>query len=92
MPTKPKEPEITGPSSEPKQPVVTTGTVAAPVIRTGVQGIGAGWIVEAIDVWNLAELSDRQQVWLLVGLTALLSFVQNMIEKKAGQRVVGAAS
>lgn len=92
MPTKPKEPEITGPSSEPKEPVVVTGTVAAPVIRTGVQGIGAGWIVEGISVWHVAELSDRQTVWLLVGLTALLSFVQNLIEKRAGQRLIGASS
>lgn len=92
MPAKKPEPTITGPSSEPSPPVVTTGSVAAPVIRTGVQGIGAGWIVDAIDIWNLASLSDRQQVWLLVGLTALLSFAQNMVEKQAGRRLIGAAS
>jgi hypothetical protein len=91
MPTK-KQPAITGPSSDPKPPVVTTGSVAAPVIRTGVQGIGAGWIVDGIDIWNVAHLSDRQQVWLLVGLTALLSFAQNMVEKRAGRRLIGAAS
>lgn len=85
-------PETTGPSSDPKPPIVTTSTIAAPVIRTGVQGIGAGWIVDGIDIWNLANLSDRQQVWLLVGLTALLSFAQNSIEKRAGRRLIGAAS
>lgn len=91
MPTK-KVAEITGPSSEPKQPVVTTSTVAAPVIRTGIQGVGAGWLVQGIDLWNIANLTDDQQIWLLVGLTALLSFAQNLIEKHAGQRLIGAAS
>lgn len=89
---KAKPETITGPSSEPTPPVVTTSTIAAPVIRTGVQSIGAGWIVDAIDIWNIANLSDRQQVWLLVGLTALLSYVQNMIEKRAGRRLIGAAT
>lgn len=90
MPTPRKANTVTGPSSEPKAPIVTTGAVAAPVIRTGVQGIGAGWIVDGIDIWNVAHLTDRQQVWLLVGITALLSFAQNLIEKRAGRRLIGA--
>jgi hypothetical protein len=85
-------PEITGPSSEPTPPVVTTGPIAAPVIRTGVQGIGAGWLIQGLAIWNLAELTDDQQVWLLVGLTALFSLIQNSLEARAGRRLIGAAS
>lgn len=88
----PKRDEITGPSSEPTQPIVITGAVAAPVIRTGMQGIGAGWIVQGFDIWNIAHLTNDQQIWLLVGITALLSLLQNTIEKRSGQRLVGAAS
>lgn len=91
MPKK-AEPEITGPSSEPKQPVVTTSTVAAPVIRTGTQTIGAGWIVQGIAIWNIAHLTDDQKIWLTAGLTVLLSFAQNMIERQAGRRLIGAAT
>src|SRR4051812_7614730 len=74
MPAKKPEPEITGPSLEPKPPVVTTSTVAAPVIRTGTQTIGAGWIVQGIGLWHIANLTDQQSVWLTAGLTVLLSF------------------
>lgn len=91
VPPKKAQADVTGPSSGPKSPVVVTGTVAAPVIRTGIQGIGAGWVVDGIDIWNVAHLTDRQQVWLLVGLTAVLSAVQNLIEKRAGRRLIGVA-
>lgn len=82
--------KVTGPSSEPKPPVATMGAVAAPVVRTGTQAIGAGWIVQGIGIWNLANLTDDQQVWLTVGLTALLSFGMNFSEKYAGRRLIGA--
>lgn len=86
-----KKAEITGPSSEPKPPVAIMGSVTAPVVRTGAQAIGAGWIVQGIEIWNLAHLTDDQRVWLTVGLTALLSFAQNFSESRVGRRLIGAA-
>lgn len=91
MPTKPKEPEITGPSSEPKKPLVQMGTVVAPVVRTATQGISANWLLDGLEVWNLVDLTDKQYGWSLVGLTVFFSWAQNYAEKRAGQRLIGAA-
>lgn len=92
MPARKPEPEITGPSSEPKTPVVTLGPVSAPVVRTVGQAIGAKEILDGFQVWNIYEFTDAQFAWSMVVLTALLSFVTNVLEKWQGRRIVGAAS
>lgn len=82
--------DITGPSSEPRRPVMTMGTVSAPVIRTAGQG-GAAWaVMELMEAYNVYEFTDRQwAITLVVGTTAV-SWLQNQLEAWRGRRLIGA--
>src|SRR4051794_3428333 len=86
----PIEPEITGPSSEPVAPVVTAGPVTAPVVRTALQGVTGGFMVQGLEVFNLASFTPDQRAWLVVVLTIVLSYVTNFVEGKVGRRLIGA--
>lgn len=83
--------DITGPSSEPTQPVVTLGPVSAPVVRTSAQVINADVIIRAIEAWNIWTFTPEQRSVTTVLLTAAGAFVWNLIEKRQGRRLVGAA-
>lgn len=81
---------ITGPSSEPKKPVMTLGPVSAPVTRTVFQGIGAKEVLEGFQVWDIYHFNDAQFAWSMVVLTGLFSLGTNLLEKWRGRRVIGA--
>lgn len=81
--------EITGPSSGPQTPVITTGPVAAPVIRTGAQVITGAFIVEGIELF-IYNFPEEQTSWLTAAVSLLLAWVQNFIEAKRGRRLIGA--
>lgn len=89
MPTKKTAPEITGPSSEPKEPMVTLGKIAAPVARTTGQGITAEFIIQGFEVFNIWNPNEAQHAWLVVAGTALMSWITNYLEGRAGQRLIG---
>lgn len=81
--------EVTGPSSEPTPPVLTLGAVSAPVVRTGTQLVAGSFIVEGLTAFGV-PLTDAQGKWLGVALTLAVTFVQNLAEKHAGRRLIGA--
>jgi hypothetical protein len=81
--------DITGPSSEPKEPIVTLGPISAPTVRTGGQG-GVAWILmEVVEAYNVYDFTDRQWAITLLGGTVFFSWLQNTIEKARGRRLVG---
>lgn len=82
--------KVTGPSSKPEKPIITMGSVSAPVTRTGAQG-GAAWMVmEIIEAYSLYDFSDRQWSITLLAGTTLASFAWNLIESRLGRRLIGA--
>lgn len=85
-----EESEITGPSSEPLNPAVfTTGTVAAPTIRTAGQGGVTLIVMELIEAYNLYDFTDTQwKITVAAGVT-FFAWLQNTIEKWRGKRLVG---
>lgn len=73
-----------------RKPVVKVGQVAAPVVRTAGQG-GAAWIVmEMIEAYNVYDFTDRQWAITLLAGTTFVSWVQNVIEKRQGRKLVSA--
>lgn len=81
--------EITGPSSEPKEPFVTFGKIAAPVARTGGQGISAEFIIQGIEVFHIWNPDEAQHAWMIVAGTVLMSWITNYLENRAGRRLIG---
>lgn len=82
---------ITGPSSEPRQPLVTAGKVTTPVVRTAGQG-GVSWVVlELVEAYSIYDFTDRQWAITLLAGTTFVSWVQNVIEERRGRRLVGTA-
>jgi hypothetical protein len=87
------EPVITGPSNTGKDPVLTLGTVTAPVVRTG------GQVTLTIAAIRLAEVVPNPDLVISSGdrdlifgvLILVIAFAQNLIEKTVGRRLVGAA-
>lgn len=93
LPTPEDGDEITGPSSGPVQnPYFVTGTVAAPVIRTGLQGGAGVFVVQGIEAFNIYAFTDAQRSWSIVAITIAFAFIQNQTEKVKGRRFIGAAS
>lgn len=81
--------EVTGPSSEPKQPLMTAGTVTVPVVRTAGQG-GVAWaIMEFVEAFNIYEFDERQWAIVLIIGTTIVSWIQNFLEERAGRRLLG---
>lgn len=85
------EPAITGPSNTGPDPVVTVGPVAAPLIRTGGQGITGGFIVEGLLLFDLVDFNVQQATWAGIALGFAVCAVQNLWEAKVGRRLIGAA-
>lgn len=84
--------EVTGPSSEPREPLMTMGKVVAPVARTAGQS-GAAWtIMEAVEAYNIYNFSDRQWAITLTIGTVVLSWLQNTLEARSGRRLIGTAN
>lgn len=53
-------------------------------VRTTIQGGAAVVILEAIDAFNIVDLTTRQYAVLLVILGGIIAFVQNVTENKVG--------
>lgn len=86
------DPTITGPSNTGPDPVITLGTVASPVVRTGVQLLSGEFIVQGLDLWDVVSFSSpEQRTWTALALTGLVCIVQNLVEKAKGRRLIGAA-
>jgi hypothetical protein len=80
---------LTGPSSEPRAPVITAGPVSAPVIRTGAQALSGAFIVEGIELF-VYDFPEEQTSWLTAAVSIALALLQNWIEAKRGRRLIGA--
>lgn len=77
-------------------PVVSLGSsvaakVAAPIIRTGGQGISSKLILDGLDAFNLYHPTDDQREWLLVFGAIALAGVQNLLEQWRGRKLLGAS-
>lgn len=64
-------------------PSTVAPQIARPV-RTGVQLVGAGVVVEFIDAF-FADLSDKQYAALLGLLTVVFGFIQVLVEDRLGK-------
>lgn len=82
---------ITGPSST-SEPVITTSPLTAATSRTFIQGGIGAFIVQGIEEFNPDLLTDGQVVWAAAAITAAVAFVQNLIEKWRGRRLIGAST
>lgn len=71
------------------KPLVALGPVAAPVARTGAQGITASFLVEGVEIWNLYHFTPAQLAWTVGVLTPVLAWALNMAERRAGRKVIG---
>ena len=73
-----------------RKPIVKVGQVTAPVVRTAGQG-GLAWIVmEMIEAYNVYDFTDRQWAITLLAGTTFVSWVQNVLEKRQGRKLIGA--
>lgn len=70
-------------------PLITMGAVASPVVRTGGQGISAEFVIQGLTEFGIWHPTGGQGRWALIGLTVLMSFIQNQIEAWKGRRLVG---
>lgn len=88
----PPDPTITGPSNTGPDPVVTLGPVATPFVRTGIQGSVAIGAVRLLTVLPNPDLtiSEGDRDLIILALTGAICWVQNMAEKIAGRRLIGA--
>lgn len=87
------EPTITGPSNTGPDPVITTGPIMAPTVRTGGQftfAVGVVRLAEVIPNPDLVISATDRDLWL-GALTLAAAFVQNFVEKRVGRRLVGTA-
>lgn len=84
--------EITGPSSQPSDPVITTsGPEAATAIRTGSQIITGAFLIEGIELF-FYDFTEEREKWLVMAATFAISWVQNRIEAHRGRRLIGAST
>lgn len=87
--------DITGPSNTgTKNPVITLGVVQSPVVRSGIQATLAAATVRLVTVVPDPDLvidpGDRDLIMAV--LFIVFAFAQNLWEKLAGRRFIGAAA
>lgn len=70
-------------------PVVTLGAITSPVLRTSLQGITGGFIVQGLEVFGIAAFTIDQRAWLVVALTTVVAGAQNWVEKWQGRKLIG---
>lgn len=71
-------------------PLLSLGAITSPLLRTGLQGITGGFIVQGLEVFGIASFTIDQRGWLVVALTTFVAGVQNWVEKWQGRKLIGA--
>lgn len=66
-------------------PNSTVSTSVANPIRTGLQGGGAWVVTELLDSFEVLPMDERQYGAMLVALSILFSFLQNVTENYFGK-------
>jgi hypothetical protein len=83
-------PPIPPPEPAPNLTITNSPTVGAGV-RTGLQVVSGQFIVEGIEVFNIYNFTEDQSKWAAAALTITLAFLQNFLERRRGQKFIGAA-
>lgn len=84
-----KSKENVGDPDVPQPLVSLTSTVTSNTVRTGGQGITAKFIMDGLQAFHVWSPNSDQAEWTFLALTILLAFVQNMVEKGFGRKLVG---
>lgn len=63
----------------------TVSTAVANPIRTGVQGSAAWVVTELLDSFEILAMDERQYGAVIVGLSMVFAFAQNLTENHFGK-------